>query len=156
MVLKPSTQKNIEAEVSIIRRFGKHLESLECGRKYSVPSPIAVIPGEGHDVIYVMERARAVPLAQHLLGASSVGYEGQRPELTNALDFLALYHRWAGVRPSDGRWRLKLISQFEGLLGQFGFNRTDRQHAIELFASILPEGLPGNHAKKMRIQKIGW
>lgn len=142
MVLKPTTLKNAEAEIATTREFDKHISSLGLGRKFSVPIPIAVIPRQGDDVTYVMERARAISLADIFLGRSGLGYGGQSSELENTVELLELYHRWGGVRNMGQRWRPRLVIDFRNLLGRFGMHESDISWAEGLFGHILPQDLP--------------
>ena len=89
-----------------------------------------------------MERAAAEPLADILIGPSHEGYADADRQIRSCADFLAEYHRWAGVLPPRREPYKFLAAQLADGLGHLGVAGPARALAEQAFLELAPPELP--------------
>jgi hypothetical protein len=138
IVLKPTIRQDAAVEIDTTTLFGEHIVVTGLSDRYAVPRPVAVIPDVGDSVVYVMERSRGTPLSTILLGTDGRGFCGETVDLSSALEFLGIYHKWGGLDPANSDVRSWFLGEFAKQLRQAGLGKIESETARSYMRSIVP------------------
>jgi hypothetical protein len=140
IVLKPTSLIDGRREAQTSAKFAQHLVDSGLQHRFAVPTPIAVMP-RGNAAVYVRERARATPLGEVIIDARTAGSSNATESLTNAVDFLGCFHRWAGVRPAPANGKAPYIRSLRTYMSTLGLSQAQMEEAASLFHTLLPSDL---------------
>jgi tetratricopeptide (TPR) repeat protein len=141
MVFKPTKRGNASTEVELVKGLSAFIRERKLARKFGLPIPISVVEAGGEKVVYAMQRTRGEGLHRVIMGESDSGYHGEA-EVGRALEFLALFHSWAGRKERPKSGNRSLATSFTTYVKDLGFGEVEARQMANDFDWLLPPGLP--------------
>lgn len=153
IVLKPTERGNASAEISAIESLGEFLRERHVAGRFGLPTPFAMVDTTEGQVVYAMQRARAVGLERVIMGDPGNGYAGAA-EVEEALKFLALFHKWADGGPGPPLNPRKMRSQFASHVRGFGFKSDAAEELARRWMALIPSSI--DYARKKDAHPENW